>query len=90
MLPAPGHRAGHLAVEVAGELLYLTDAFLHPLQSARPEWGHGLDEDPAAAAATLRALLDRAVRDDVLVASSHVEGLFRVEPADAAFRLTRV
>lgn len=90
VLPAPGHTPGHLAVEVAGELLYLTDALLHPLQGARPEWGHGLDQDPKAATATLRGLLDRAARNDLPVACSHVEGVFRVEPADAAFRLTRV
>jgi glyoxylase-like metal-dependent hydrolase (beta-lactamase superfamily II) len=89
VVPAPGHLAGHLAVEVVGELLYLTDALLHPLQAARPEWGHGLDENPATAAATLRALLDRAVHGDLPVACAHVEGVFRVEPADAAFRLTR-
>jgi glyoxylase-like metal-dependent hydrolase (beta-lactamase superfamily II) len=90
VLPAPGHTPGHLAVEVAGELLYLTDALLHPLQSARPEWGHGLDQDREAATATLRALLDRAVQSHLPVACSHVEGVFRVEPADAAFRLARL
>ncbi len=89
VLPAPGHTPGHLAVEVAGELLYLTDALLHPLQGARPEWGHGLDQEPEVATATLRSLLDRAVRNDLRVACSHVEGVFRVEPADAAFWLTR-
>ena len=90
VLPAPGHTPGHMAVEVAGELLYLTDALLHPLQAARPEWGHGLDEESATAAATLRALLDLADRNDLPIACSHVEGVFRVEPTDAAFRLTRV
>jgi glyoxylase-like metal-dependent hydrolase (beta-lactamase superfamily II) len=89
VLPAPGHTPGHMAVEVAGELLYLTDALFHPLQAAWPEWGHGLDVDPVTAAATLRALLARAVADDLPVACAHVEGVFRVEPAEAAFRLTR-
>jgi glyoxylase-like metal-dependent hydrolase (beta-lactamase superfamily II) len=87
LVPAPGHTRGHLAVEVTGELLYLTDALLHPLQGARPEWGHGLDEDPATATATLRAMLERAARSNLPVAASHVEGVFRVEPADPAFRL---
>jgi glyoxylase-like metal-dependent hydrolase (beta-lactamase superfamily II) len=88
LLPAPGHTVGHLAVEVAGELLYLTDSLLHPFQAARPEWGHGLDEDPATAAATLRTLLDRAVATGLPVACSHVEGRFRVEPDGVAFRLS--
>jgi glyoxylase-like metal-dependent hydrolase (beta-lactamase superfamily II) len=80
IVPAGGHTPGHLAVEVIGELLYLTDALLHPLQGARPELGHGLDEDPEAATATLRALLGRAAAS-APIACSHVDGVFRVEPA---------
>jgi glyoxylase-like metal-dependent hydrolase (beta-lactamase superfamily II) len=90
VLPAPGHTPGHLAVEVAGDVLYLTDALLHPLQAARPEWGHGLDEDRAEAAATLRTLLGRAASSGLPVAGAHVEGFFTVEPAGEAFALTRL
>jgi glyoxylase-like metal-dependent hydrolase (beta-lactamase superfamily II) len=90
MVPAPGHTPGHLAVEVANELLYLTDALLHPLQAARPEWGHGLDEDPEAAAATLRSLLGRAVASGLPVARAHMEGVFRVDRAGDAFELTKL
>lgn len=89
LLHAPGHTPGHLAVEVTGELLYLTDAFLHPLQAVRPDWGHGLDGDPRSAAATLRALLGRAVESGIPIASSHVEGVYRVEDDSDAFALTR-
>ena len=88
--PAPGHTAGHLAVEVSGELLYLVDALFHPLQAARPGWGHGLDAEPEVAEATLRALLDRAVEHDLPVAGSHLEVVFSVECAGDAFRLTPV
>lgn len=89
IVPARGHTPGHLAVEVIGELLYLTDALLHPLQGARPELGHGLDEDPEAATATLRALLGRAAASGTPIACSHVEGVFRVEPAGGAFELAK-
>ena len=89
VVPAPGHTPGHLAVEVVGERLYLTDALLHPLQGSRPEWGHGLDDDREAAAATLRALLGRAASNDLPVACSHVEGVFRVEPSGDGFELTK-
>ena len=87
MIPAPGHTLGHMAVEVAGELLYLADALLDEIQAARPELGHGLDSDAEAAAATLRALLGRAVQHDLPVACAHLKGVFRVEPAAGAYRL---
>ncbi len=79
VLPAPGHTPGHLAVEVVGELLYLTDSVLHPLHAARPEWGQGLDRDPEAAIATRHALLARAVENGLPVAAAHLEGVYRVE-----------
>jgi glyoxylase-like metal-dependent hydrolase (beta-lactamase superfamily II) len=88
VVPAPGHTPGHLAVEVAGEVLYLTDAVLHPLHAPRPEWGQGLDRDPEAGIATRRTLLARAVERDLRVAAAHLEGFFRVEPDGPAFRLT--
>jgi glyoxylase-like metal-dependent hydrolase (beta-lactamase superfamily II) len=88
MIPAPGHTHGHMAVEVAGELLYLADALLHEIQATRPEWGHGLDADPQVSAATLRALFGRAVQRDLPVACAHIDGVFRVEPEGDTFRLT--
>ncbi len=90
VLPAPGHTPGHLAVEVANELLYLTDSFLHPLQAARPEWGHGVDEDPKTASATVRALLERAAASGLPITGSHLEERFRVERAGDAFDVARV
>ena len=90
VLPAPGHTPGHLAVEVANELLYLTDSFLHPLQAARPEWGHGVDEDPETASATVRALLERAAASGLPITGSHLEARFRVERAGDAFDVARV
>jgi glyoxylase-like metal-dependent hydrolase (beta-lactamase superfamily II) len=87
VVPAPGHTPGHMAVEVAGEILYLTDAVLHPLQASRPEWGQGLDRDPAVGVATRRAFLARAAEQGLPVAAAHLEGFFRVEPDGPAFRL---
>ena len=87
VVPAPGHTPGHMAVEVAGEVLYLTDSVLHPLQASRPEWGQGLDRDPEVAVATRRALLARAAENGLPVAAAHLEGLSRVEADGPAFRL---
>jgi glyoxylase-like metal-dependent hydrolase (beta-lactamase superfamily II) len=87
VVPAPGHTPGHLAVEVAGEVLYLTDSVLHPLQASRPEWGRGLDRDPEVGVRTRRDLLTRAAAQDLPVAGAHLEGFFRVEADGPAFRL---
>src|SRR5215210_556447 len=73
LVPAPGHTAAHLAVEVgeSGGLLFAVDALLHPLQARRPDWGHGLDHDVDAAVATRRALLARAADRGHVIAASH-------------------
>src|SRR5215212_6393708 len=73
LVPAPGHTRAHLAVEVgeSGGLLFAVDALLHPLQVRRPDWGHGLDHDAAAAVATRRALLARAAERGHVIAASH-------------------
>jgi glyoxylase-like metal-dependent hydrolase (beta-lactamase superfamily II) len=90
VLPSPGHTPGHLAVEVWGEVLYLTDAVLHPVQALHPTWGQGLDREPEVAARTRHNLLALAAEQDIPVAAAHLEGLFRVEPAGPEFRLVRV
>jgi glyoxylase-like metal-dependent hydrolase (beta-lactamase superfamily II) len=73
LLPAPGHTPAHVAVEVGGSggLLYVVDAFLHPLQLGHPAWGRGMDLDVDAAVASRNALLERASERGHLIAASH-------------------
>ena len=76
VLPSPGHTPGHLAVIVADraeELLYISDAALHPIHLEHPAWHPPYDLDPVRAVASKRMLLERAVRLDSLVHAYHFD-----------------
>lgn len=79
LVPAPGHTAAHLAVEVgaADGLLYAADALLHPLHVDHPDWGRGADADPDRAVATRRMLLERASARGHALAASHWDTIVR-------------
>jgi glyoxylase-like metal-dependent hydrolase (beta-lactamase superfamily II) len=73
-LHAPGHTPGHmaLAIQSAGdELLYVSDAALHPLHLEHPDWGMTFDLDRAEALRSRRVLFDRAAARDALVLAFH-------------------
>jgi glyoxylase-like metal-dependent hydrolase (beta-lactamase superfamily II) len=84
VLPAPGHTVGHCAVAVASageELLYVSDAAMHPLHLAHPDWHTEFDADPERALASRRRLFDRAASNESLVLAYHFDpfpGLGRV------------
>jgi len=74
VLPAPGHTPGHLALLLDSggrQLLNLGDAAVHPLHLEHPEWENGFDLAPEQAVATRRALLERAVADQMHVMAFH-------------------
>ncbi|MBZ5726475.1 MAG: MBL fold metallo-hydrolase [Acidobacteriia bacterium] len=73
-IPAPGHTPGHLAVLLSSDgeqLLNLGDAAVHPLHLEHPEWGNGFDLAAEQAAATRRALLERAVAENMHLMAFH-------------------
>jgi glyoxylase-like metal-dependent hydrolase (beta-lactamase superfamily II) len=73
-IPALGHTPGQMAVLVhsAGdELLYISDAALHPIHLEHPAWYPIYDLDPAQATATKRTLFDRAAAERALVLALH-------------------
>lgn len=75
-LPTPGHTPGHLAVVVedAGEeLLYISDAAIHPIHLEHPEWYPHYDLDPVRAIRSKRMLFDRAARRGSLVLAYHFD-----------------
>lgn len=89
--PAPGHTPGHATVRLrsAGEeLVFLSDAVLHPLHLAHPEWTAAVDMDPAKTAATRRRLLSELARSGALVHVFHFAfpGLGHVQAAGDAYR----
>ena len=71
-IAAPGHTPGHLAVVVGGALLWAGDAIVSPLNAIHPEWVSAADMDAAASEATRRALLERAVEEELVLAASHL------------------
>jgi glyoxylase-like metal-dependent hydrolase (beta-lactamase superfamily II) len=87
LLAAPGHTPGQVAVELAGEALFLADVVLHPLHLQRLDWVAQTDVDPPRSAATRSELLGRAADERLLVCAPHLDGVARVERAGGAFRL---
>jgi glyoxylase-like metal-dependent hydrolase (beta-lactamase superfamily II) len=91
-IDSAGHTAGHLAVAIRSghdELLYISDAALHPIHLEHPDWHPIWDFQPQAALATKRALFDRAATDQSLVLAFHFPpfpSLGHVTRQDAGWR----
>ncbi len=73
-IPAAGHTPGHLAILLSSggqHLLNIGDAAVHPLHLEHPGWENGFDFAGAAALATRRALLERAISERMHVMAFH-------------------
>lgn len=73
-VPTPGHTPGHVsfALSSAGERAYiLGDAAHKPVQLAEPDWYPGFDLDPVESTKSRHMILDRADREDALLAGGH-------------------
>jgi glyoxylase-like metal-dependent hydrolase (beta-lactamase superfamily II) len=91
LLPVPGHTPGHACVRVASAdtVAYIVgDALHHAAQISHPQWCSRADLDPARAAASRLALLQRIAAEGALLASSHLPapGIGRVAAAKSGFR----
>lgn len=91
-IASPGHTIGHMSVAVISggeQLLYLSDAALHPLHLEHPDWESVYDWDRAQAADSMRRLLDRAALERMLVLAFHFDpfpSLGNVEQRGTAWR----
>lgn len=90
LIHTPGHTIGHAAVllDSGGErLLHVADAIHHPLNVSYPHWVPRFDMQPEVAIQTRRDLLNRAVRDRLLVMAYHFPfpGLGRIVRQNATF-----
>ncbi len=76
IVDAPGHTPGHIALKIESEgesIFYVTDAVHVPaLQLANPDWHAIFDADPVQAAITRRGLLEKAAKDQSLIAGAHI------------------
>jgi glyoxylase-like metal-dependent hydrolase (beta-lactamase superfamily II) len=73
-IDAAGHTPGHLALSIRSggeELIYVSDAALHPIHLEHPGWHAVWDFDPEQAIANRRRLFDRAAADHALVLAFH-------------------
>ncbi len=91
-VPTNGHSPGHSAYLIADggqQLMVIGDvATSAELFLPMPEWFPGFDQDPPAAVATRRALLDRLATEGMPFVAYHfaMPGLGRVERAGTGFR----
>lgn len=90
-IPAPGHRLGHMGVELRsrGEtLLHLADTALHPIIVEHPDWKTGWDSSQETIRATRHRLFARAAEARALVFLSHAPfpGLGRIHREGSAWR----
>jgi glyoxylase-like metal-dependent hydrolase (beta-lactamase superfamily II) len=81
---ADGHTPGQIALIIHSEkenLLYISDAFLHPLHIERLDWQTNYDLDHEKAKQSRIKLLESAYKDNMLVNAFHFDfpGLGRID-----------
>jgi glyoxylase-like metal-dependent hydrolase (beta-lactamase superfamily II) len=70
----PGHTPGHIAVAISSggeQLLWISDAAIHPIHLEQPDWYAAVDLNPDQIATTKRRLFDRASTQSALVFAFH-------------------
>lgn len=89
----PGHTPGHTGFHIISEgksLLIWGDVVHFPhIQSAHPDVSIAFDYDPAQAKATRMSILERAAKENLLIAGMHLgkEGFARVQKAKDGYRI---
>lgn len=76
VLAAQGHTSGHAAVSVCSgdeQLLYLSDLVIHPLHVQFPDWYMFHEQDPEQVASARRAILEKALENNILLHVFHFE-----------------
>jgi glyoxylase-like metal-dependent hydrolase (beta-lactamase superfamily II) len=78
--PAPGHRAGHCCIEIAGDhpLVHIADTVHHHAHLEHPEWDGPADDDRALALETRRWWLGELSASGRRAVASHLAGELRL------------
>ena len=74
VIPTPGHTAGHVSLAIASQGqhgLVMSDVAIHPALVTEDGWASAAEMDPALAAPTRRAFLDRAEAENATVFACH-------------------
>ncbi len=90
-IPTPGHRPGHVALEITSRgqtLIHFGDAINSPVFVIRPDWLVKIDTFPEQGRATRKALFKRALEENALVFAAHptFPGLGKITPAGDGFQ----
>lgn len=75
---APGHTPGQMVLDIESEgerALFTGDILHHPMQVFRPDWNSVYCEDRTQAAATRRAVLERACATGARIVPAHFGGV---------------
>jgi glyoxylase-like metal-dependent hydrolase (beta-lactamase superfamily II) len=75
-IQTPGHTPGQLALTIASEkdkLLFISDAFLHPLHIEHIDWQTNYDLDHELAKASRKKLLELAYKENMQINAFHFE-----------------
>ncbi|WPP51370.1 MBL fold metallo-hydrolase [Catalinimonas niigatensis] len=83
-IQTPGHTPGQVALSIISgkdKLLYISDAFLHPLHIEHLKWQTNYDQDHEVAKASRKKLLELAYSEDMNVQAFHFDfpGLGKAE-----------
>ncbi|TDH29088.1 MBL fold metallo-hydrolase [Segetibacter sp. 3557_3] len=89
-LMAAGHTPGQIALNIKsehGHLLYISDAFLHPLHLEKLDWRTNYDLDHTLAKQTRIKLAELAYKENMLVNAFHFDfpGLGRIDKVKNVF-----
>jgi len=71
---APGHTPGHMAAAISSgseQLLYISDAALHPIHLEQPDWYGVVEFAPDQVLTTRRQLFKRVAAENALVLAFH-------------------
>lgn len=69
-----GHTPGHMMPVISSgdeQLLYISDAVVHPIHMEQPQWYMATDISPAQTVATRHQILDKAASEKALVHAFH-------------------
>jgi glyoxylase-like metal-dependent hydrolase (beta-lactamase superfamily II) len=90
-IKAEGHTPGQIAISIQSNndsLLYISDAFLHPLHIEKIDWQTNYDLDHDKARQSRLKLIDLAYKQNMLVNAFHFDfpGLGRIEKKKTAWK----
>jgi glyoxylase-like metal-dependent hydrolase (beta-lactamase superfamily II) len=89
VLPAPGHTPGHVALAITSGhegAIYVGDAVIDESNFAHPDWVSAFESIPNMSVTTRRALIEKAIRENLLLVAFHMAARGYAERTDGNYR----